>query len=57
MRNTTCAPCGDIAQGGYGEATADAVAVQVMEDNRRGAQDAIVRVRTEARKSPSLASY
>lgn len=41
-----------IAQEGYGEATADAVVEQVMAENRREAQDVIVRVRTEARKGP-----
>lgn len=41
-----------IAQEGYGETTADAVVAQVMAENRREAQDVIVRVRTEARKSP-----
>ena len=41
-----------IAQEGYGEATADAYVEQVMADNLREAEDVVVRVRTEARKSP-----
>ena len=40
------------AQEGYGEATADAYVEQVMADNLREAEDVVVRVRTEARKSP-----
>jgi hypothetical protein len=41
-----------IAQEGYGEATADSYVEQVMADNLREAQDVVMRVRTEARKSP-----
>jgi hypothetical protein len=41
-----------IEQEGFGEAFADSYVTQVMTDNRRDAQDAVVRVRTEARRSP-----
>jgi hypothetical protein len=41
-----------IAQEGFGEAFADSYVEQVMTDNRRDAENAVVRVRTEARRSP-----
>lgn len=41
-----------IAQEGYGEDTADRYVDRVFTENRRAAQDTLVRVRTEARRSP-----